>query len=81
MFQQSAILTLLGMAVVFAFLCLLIICVELVGRLVHKLGSDKDVQPVKKEQPQNADGAVSHQVTAAITTAVIEYRKKEQDYE
>ena len=80
MFQQSAVLTLLGMAVVFAFLWLMIICVELSGKLIHKFGLDKDVQPVKPlntEAPKNANETISPEITAAITAAVIEYRKNE----
>ncbi|MDR3171172.1 MAG: OadG family protein [Treponema sp.] len=80
MLQQSAILTLLGMTIVFAFLWLMIICVNAVGKAVHALGLDKDVQPLKTETPKNANGAVSPEITAAITAAVLEYRKKEQDY-
>jgi oxaloacetate decarboxylase gamma subunit len=45
MLQQSAVLTMLGMAVVFAFLWLMIICVTWVGKVVHQLGLDKDVLP------------------------------------
>ncbi|MDR3343673.1 MAG: OadG family protein [Treponema sp.] len=66
MLQQSAILTVLGMVIVFAFLWLMIICVNLVGKLVHSLG-------------KNANRAVTPEITAAITAAVTEYRKNEQD--
>ncbi|MDR1655528.1 MAG: OadG family protein [Treponema sp.] len=76
MLQQSAILTLLGMAVVFVFLWVMIVCVNWIGKLVHSLGLDKDVQP-KNEAPKNPDGAVSPQTAAAISAAVTEYRKKE----
>jgi oxaloacetate decarboxylase gamma subunit len=82
MFQQSAILTLLGMGIVFAFLWLMIICVELLGKLVHRLGLDKDALPPVKPppkaeppQPQTAGGTISPELTAAITAAVLEYRK------
>jgi oxaloacetate decarboxylase gamma subunit len=71
MLQQSAVLTLLGMAIVFAFLWLMIICVNWVGKLVHALGLDKDVQPSNNETPE---------ITAVITGAVTEYRKKEQEH-
>ncbi|MDR2095190.1 MAG: OadG family protein [Treponema sp.] len=44
MLQQSVILTIFGMTVVFAFLWFMIICVNGVGKIVHKLGWDADVQ-------------------------------------
>jgi oxaloacetate decarboxylase gamma subunit len=80
MLQQSAILTLLGMAIVFAFLWLMIICVQWVGKLVHTFGLDKDVQPSKNETPKSANRAVTPGITAVITGAVMEYRKEEQDH-
>jgi oxaloacetate decarboxylase gamma subunit len=43
MLEQSAVLTFLGMAVVFLFLWLMIICVNLTGRLIHQMGWDKDI--------------------------------------
>jgi oxaloacetate decarboxylase gamma subunit len=77
MLQQSVILTLLGMAIVFAFLWLMIVCVNWVGKLVHTMGLDKDIQP-KNEAPKNPGGAVSPQTTAAISAAVTEYRNRER---
>jgi oxaloacetate decarboxylase gamma subunit len=70
MLQQSGILTLLGMAIVFAFLWLMIICVSAAGKLVHKLGWDKDIQPAVE-----TTNAVKPEITAAISAAVTEYRK------
>jgi oxaloacetate decarboxylase gamma subunit len=76
MFEQSAILTVLGMAVVFAFLWIMIICVGLVGKTIHKLGLDKDVlQPPAYFPP--AQSGPPPQVTAAISAAVNEYQKTE----
>lgn len=73
MLKQSAILTILGMAVVFMFLWIMIICVNLTGKAIHKMGMDKDVQ-----QPPAARTADSSEVTAVITAAVNEYRKDEK---
>jgi oxaloacetate decarboxylase alpha subunit len=77
MLQQSAVLTLLGMAVVFAFLWLMIVSVNWVGKLVHKLGLDKDVLPPEIKSSKNTTGAVmpakTTAVTAAIAAAVNEY--------
>ncbi|MDR1863066.1 MAG: OadG family protein [Treponema sp.] len=78
MLQQSAVLTLLGMTVVFLFLWLMIICVNVVGKLVHKMGWDKDVYPQSNRTPKNASGTVKPEITAAITGAVTEYKKKDR---
>jgi oxaloacetate decarboxylase gamma subunit len=73
MLGQSGNLTLLGMGVVFAFLIIMIITINLVGKLIHKLGLDKETKAVQSAAPAvtKSDGAV----TAAITAAVNEYKK------
>ncbi|MDR1106372.1 MAG: OadG family protein [Treponema sp.] len=73
MLEQSTILTVLGMAIVFAFLWVMIICVFWVGKLIHALGMDKDIQAQKKEEPKRK--ALTPEVTAAISAAVTEYRE------
>jgi oxaloacetate decarboxylase gamma subunit len=77
MLGQSGVLTLLGMAVVFAFLIIMIICISLAGKVIHALGADKDItDPPKTGTPQGgskAGGGAA--VTAAISAAVNEYRK------
>jgi oxaloacetate decarboxylase gamma subunit len=78
MLQQSTVLTLLGMAVVFAFLWLMIICVNITGRLIRRMGWDKDVrprQPVPPAAGAQKGGTTPPEITAAITAAVAEYRK------
>jgi oxaloacetate decarboxylase gamma subunit len=75
MLGQSAILTVLGMTVVFVFLWIMIVCVNLTGKAIHKLGMDKDV--LQPPSPPAKTGTPP-QVTAAITAAVTEYRKTEQ---
>jgi oxaloacetate decarboxylase gamma subunit len=80
MLQQSAILTLLGMTVVFVFLWVMLICINLVGHLVHSLGWDKDVPSNNLGIGVVAKGngeAGSQEITAAIIAAVTEYRKTE----
>jgi oxaloacetate decarboxylase gamma subunit len=72
MLEQSALLTILGMGVVFAFLWIMIVCINWVGKVVHKLGLDKDIR-----SPPAAQAGTPPQVTAAITAAVNEYRKEE----
>ncbi|MDR1466080.1 MAG: OadG family protein [Treponema sp.] len=72
MFQQSAVLTVLGMGTVFVFLWIMIICINWVGKLVHTLGLDKE--PPQKNTNKKNDSTPS-EITAAITTAITEYRK------
>lgn len=49
MLGQSGLLTLLGMAVVFAFIIVLTICMNLLHVVLHALKMDKEeVKPVKK---------------------------------
>ncbi len=73
MFGQSAVLALLGMAVVFSFLIILVLTVLALGKLVKAFGLDKDVAP----RPLVATAAPSKDaaVVAAIGAAVAEYRK------
>jgi oxaloacetate decarboxylase gamma subunit len=77
MLEQSGILTLLGMGVVFAFLIVMIVSVSLVGKAIHALGLDKDVDVVPKAVSAGpSTAAKTAAVTAAITAAVTEYRKE-----
>ncbi|MDR2793626.1 MAG: OadG family protein [Treponema sp.] len=73
MFEQSGILTLLGMGTVFGFLIILIISITLVGKIIHSLGLDKE-EPAARKTKGSSTGA-NAAVTAAITAAVTEYRK------
>ena len=76
MLAQSGILTLLGVTVVFVFLLIMIIFINLSGRLIHKLGLDKDVREItQKAEAPAAPAPVPGAVIAAITAAVTEYRK------
>jgi oxaloacetate decarboxylase gamma subunit len=68
------------MTIVFAFLWIMIICITLVGRLVHYLGWDKEVAPQKAMAAAGgtqSDEAIPKEITAAIMAAVSEYRKTE----
>ncbi|MDR2785692.1 MAG: OadG family protein [Treponema sp.] len=79
MLEQSGVLTLLGMGIVFLFLIILIIAVTLAGKAIHAAGWDKDVlEPAKVSASAagSASGGGSQAaVTAAISAAVTEYRK------
>jgi oxaloacetate decarboxylase gamma subunit len=77
MLEQSGVLTLLGMGIVFLFLVILIICVSLAGKFIQAIEADKDLrQPVKAPSDGPAPaGNANGVVTAAISAAVTEYRK------
>jgi len=76
MFGQSAILSLLGMGVVFLFLIILIISVTLVAKLVKAMKWDGDITaPRAAYVPSSAASTNPAAVTAAITAAVNEHRK------
>jgi oxaloacetate decarboxylase gamma subunit len=74
MFNQSGVLALLGMSVVFGFLIIMIVVITLAGRFIHALGLDKDLSAKPAHEAgvvsDGADGAI----TAAITAAVKVYR-------
>lgn len=70
MMGQSGLLTLLGMGVVFSFLIIMIICMNIMHAIIHACGRDKEE---KKDQPvSSAPAADKSAVVAAIATAVHE---------
>jgi oxaloacetate decarboxylase gamma subunit len=76
MLEQSGVLTLLGMGIVFSFLVILIVAVSLAGKIIRAAGAGKDVrQPVTAAggAPAAPPGGAAA-VTAAISAAVSEYR-------
>jgi Na+-transporting methylmalonyl-CoA/oxaloacetate decarboxylase gamma subunit len=88
MLRQSATLTALGMAIVFAFLAFMIVCVNLVGKLVAKLAG----VPLLAVEPAVVSGCGGGSVVAeaakptgvpllAVEAAATEYRKKEGNNE
>jgi len=74
MLGQSGVLTLLGMGVVFGFLTIMVICVTIMGKVVHALGADKDVIAPEPNAAASSP-AKATAVTAAIAAAVTEYQK------
>jgi len=74
MLGQSGVLTVLGMGVVFGFLTIMVICVTIMGKIVHALGADKDVI-VSEQNAAASSPAKATAVTAAIAAAVTEYQK------
>ena len=75
MLGQSSVLAVLGMAVVFAFLWIMVVCVSLTGKIVKKMGLDKDLKKPGYTGPVST--GTPPQVAAAITAAVTEYQKDE----
>jgi oxaloacetate decarboxylase (Na+ extruding) subunit gamma len=79
MLQQSGILTLLGMGVVFSFLVIMIACMHLLHAAVHafNLDTDSKEETTVKSAPVAAASAASSQddaAVAAIAAAVYEKR-------
>ncbi len=77
MFGQSGLVTLMGIGTVFGFLIFLVICVTVMGKIVQALGLNKTVDTAKSAAAKNpaAANVDNGAVTAAITSAVAEYRK------
>lgn len=74
MMNQSGLLTVLGMGVVFAFLIILIFCMKLVEIFVKKTGLDKEGKDASTTVTVNSAGQ-DKAVIAAIAAAV---NKKQQ---
>jgi oxaloacetate decarboxylase gamma subunit len=74
MLEQSGVLTLLGMGIVFSFLIILIIAISGVGKIINALKLNKDLIPHALAAVPSASADASL-VTAAISAAVKEYRK------
>jgi oxaloacetate decarboxylase gamma subunit len=74
MLKQSMLLAVMGMGVVFLFLWIMIICVNVTGSVIHKMGWDKDIAVSgTSKQPDKTSGLV-----AVISAAVQEYQKTEE---
>jgi oxaloacetate decarboxylase gamma subunit len=72
MLEQSGILTLLGMGVVFSFLLIMVIFITTVGKIINASNSNNNSEPAVSTVQKTGDDAA---VTAAISAAVNEYRK------
>ena len=68
MLGQSALLTLLGMCVVFGFIVIIILCMKLLHVLVHafKLDKEKPAETNASAAPKADEGAVVAAIAAAI---------------
>ena len=77
MLQQSAVLTVLGMIIVFAFLWIMILVINLVGKILQCISPEK--YAVKSKNNISADTKIlTPEIAAAITTAVIKYKNGEK---
>ena len=76
MMQQSVVLTFLGMGVVFLFLWIMTICMDLAGKIIRSIDSKNEASDSKAH---NEDGKVPPQITAAITAAINQFQKDEGD--
>jgi len=75
MLEQSGVLTLLGMSVVFSFLIILIFAITGVGKIINSLKLNKELIPQALAASPSASAVSAGAVTAAISAAVNEYRK------
>ena len=73
MLEQSGVLTVLGMGVVFGFLVIMVICVSIMGKIFKAFGVIKGVDTDSSVEVSIPGNSAS--VTAAITAAVTEYQR------
>ena len=70
MLQQSGILTLLGMGVVFSFLIIMILCMYLLHVVLRALKLDKEGKKETAQAPASAPVMHDDAIIAAIAAAV-----------
>jgi oxaloacetate decarboxylase gamma subunit len=75
MLEQSGVLTLLGMGVVFSFLIIMIFAITGVGMIINAMKLDKEPVHQALASAPSASVVSVNAVTAAISAAVNEYRK------
>ena len=73
MLEQSGILTILGMGVVFGFLIIMVVVISCVGKIIKNMELEKDLKPAVSTVSRPAGN--NDAVTAAISAAVNQYRK------
>ncbi len=76
MFEQSGILALLGMGIVFSFLIVLVVFVSATAKVVKLMKWDRDIWPSAAATASGESGAVPAEIAAAISTAVHEHIKR-----
>lgn len=76
MLGQSAILTLLGMGVVFSFLVILIFAMKLVEKLVKAFKLDQEEQQTVTAAPGAVQGSANQSAVAAAVAAALREKTK-----
>lgn len=72
MLGQSGLLTLLGMGVVFGFLCIMIVFMTITAKIMKALHLDKDEEPKTTGTAAAAPAQDNNAVVAAIAAAIRE---------
>ena len=73
MLEQSGVMAILGMSIVFGFLIILVVAISVLGRLMSAEKTNNDARPqTASARPVEK----SAEIIAAISAAVNEYRKK-----
>ena len=80
MLGQSAVLTVLGMGIVFGFLIIMVVCVSIMGKIIQGLGGNKGAAQTAAPSLQagfagTAEAGKSAALAAAISAAVTQYQK------
>ena len=75
MLGQSAILTVLGMGVVFFFLIILVVIISQIGRFFCKKGMDTTGTVSAGETTQGTITEKNQEITAAISAGITAYKK------
>jgi len=70
MLGQSAILTVLGIGVVFFFLIVMIICMNILHAVLHALKLDEEKKEVQNQISQPAAASNNGSIVAAIAAAL-----------
>lgn len=70
MLSQSLILTLLGMAVVFTFLIILIFCITIMSKIIGKTKAGKEDETIGQSAGAGASVTQNNAIIAAIAAAV-----------
>jgi len=70
MLSQSLILTLLGMAVVFFFLIILIFCISIMSKIIGRTKAEKNEEMIVSSAGTKVPVTQNNAIIAAIATAV-----------
>lgn len=78
MLEQSGVLALLGMGIVFSFLVILVFAITATGKIIGKFAKEEEAVPIPVPAQQGAVTAQGNNgaITAAITAAVNRYRQE-----